>query len=1269
MMKAFVTALTVVLVTGALYAKEYHVSPAGSDMNPGSKSDPFKTISAAAQVAQPGDVVTVHAGVYRERVNPPRGGTSDAKRIVYQAALGERVMIKGSEVVKDWEKMQNAVWKVTLPNSFFGAFNPYTDVIGGEWYNTPRDGFNRHTGAIYVNGHWLDEAPTLSHVVGAPQAGSKDRVLGGRTAGYAGQAINKTEEDRLYQTCRYNMQGYHLAVPNGTYRVTLKFCEPHFAARGKRIFDVKLQDRTFLKHFDIFAEVGQFTAHDETFDGIEVTDGRLNIDIMNRVSMACISGIVVDQEDYRKQFNCGGPAWKDYQPDPGSITRIAHDRALWYAKVDQETTTIWAQFKAANPNKETVEINVRQSIFYPDQPRHNYITVRGFTMSQAATPWSGAMSEQIGLIGTHWSKGWIIEDNRISHSMNTGITLGRYDLGQFGIAMPPATAPGFVRSCELALEHGWCKETIGSHVVRNNHISHCEKNGIHGSLGGIFSRIEGNTICDIAIRGWINGPDVAGLKLLGSLDTLIRDNHIYRCKGSGGVWLDWMAQGTHFTGNLLHDNSRDLFAEVNHGPFLIDHNLLLSSHALQDWSQGGAYVHNLIAGFVGGRKENRKTPFFRLHTVKDMQLSNIQHRDLRFHNNLFVGPGGLSGLAETAEHLQAVGNLYLAGAKPSTQDRDALILADLDPGITLQEKPDGWWLEMAVDSAWTTESKRSIVTTELLGRARIPNAPFEHPDGTTYRLDTDHFGKKRNKANPTAGPFETSGKGPLRLKLWPRQVPSDQATVVIDTDATAKPYDPMIFGGFLEHFGRQVYGGVFEPGSLLADDKGFRLDVIAALKELKVPVIRWPGGCFVDAYHWQKGVGDKRQPYGDFRWGVIESNQFGTDEFLEFCQLIGAEPYICHNGLSSVQENLDWVAYCNATEGKFAEMRKKNGHPEPFNVKFWSVGNERYDKAYIHRVRDTAKAMKALYPNVQVTCSGSQGGQGTRMRGIHDYLMEQAGKYLDYVSVHNYWLPRANQLPRYDYMTAIAKSEMPDAYMTIVSESLGKAGMDRIKIAFDEWNLRAWQHPGFPRNTVEDYEAPDVRALVERRVTENAVANQYTMADALFAASFFNACLRHSENVTMANIAPLVNTRGLLFVHPKGIVKRTHFHSMAMYANGLQARVAHTQVTAGTLTHGTESVAVVDAIATVDTLGKNWAIALVNRHPSDSVACTIKMKERLLEGDYEATVLTGESPDAYNDIEHPNRVVPRKTKLTLRQGVVTLPAHSLVIMDVPAERL
>ncbi len=249
-------------------ASEYNVSPNGSDTNPGTFASPFRTIQHAADLAQPGDVITVHAGVYRERISPPRGGESDAKRIVYQAAPGEKVEIKGSEEIKGWVKVGADVWKATIPNSLFGSFNPYSDLIHGDWFNPL--GRNHHTGAVYLDGDWLVEAAQLDDVL---KGGAKD--------------------------------------------------------------------------------------------------------------------------------------------------------ALWFAQVDNEQTTIWAQFIGADPNRHSAEINVRKTVFYPEKTGINYITVRGFTLADAATPWAPPTAEQIGLIGTHWSKGWIIEHNTISYSICSGIALGK----------------------------------------------------------------------------------------------------------------------------------------------------------------------------------------------------------------------------------------------------------------------------------------------------------------------------------------------------------------------------------------------------------------------------------------------------------------------------------------------------------------------------------------------------------------------------------------------------------------------------------------------------------------------------------------------------------------------------------------------------------------------------------------------------------------------------------------------------------------------------
>ena len=496
-----------------------------------------------------------------------------------------------------------------------------------------------------------------------------------------------------------------------------------------------------------------------------------------------------------------------------------------------------------------------------------------------------------------------------------------------------------------------------------------------------------------------------------------------------------------------------------------------------------------------------------------------------------------------------------------------------------------------------------------------------------------------------------------------------EARVSLRTDVPAMPYSPMIFGGFLEHFGRQVYGGVFEPGSPLADENGFRTDVLAALRELKTPVVRWPGGCYASGYHWELGVGRDRRPTDDMAWGVIEPNTFGTDEFVRLSRLAGWAPYICNNaGNGTVEEMRNWVEYCNARDGARARMRGENGQAEPWNVRIWSIGNENYGSWEIgHRpieqwaplVLEAARAMKAADPSIHLSAAANE--------AYAPLILQLAGPYLDYISIHGYWIHAQdpNDLP--GYLTCIMQSDEPEARLAGFVRVLDSSGYrGRIKIAFDEWNLRGWHHPGFPRKTVQDYDDPEVARLVKAR-EHNDVNAQYTMADALFSASFLNACLRHADDVGMANIAPLINTRGPLFVHPGGIVRRTHFHTLAMYANLLKERVGGLEVDADRLYHGTRSVAVVDAVATVDGTGRQWAIALVNRHPSEPAACTIGLDGRPLDGAYPATVLAGDSPDAFNDVDHPDRVAPERTMLIIRSGVAALPPHSLTIVEVPAD--
>ena len=494
------------------------------------------------------------------------------------------------------------------------------------------------------------------------------------------------------------------------------------------------------------------------------------------------------------------------------------------------------------------------------------------------------------------------------------------------------------------------------------------------------------------------------------------------------------------------------------------------------------------------------------------------------------------------------------------------------------------------------------------------------------------------------------------------------ATLTIDTAAPPKPISPLMFGGFIEHFTDQIYGGLFEPGSPLSDERGFRKDVIAAMKELKLAVVRWPGGCFVSGYHWKDGVGKTRTPVPDPVWGATDPNTFGTDEFVAWCRLVGCEPYLCTNaGNGTPQEMKEWVEYCNATAGATAAIRKANGNEKPFGVKYWSIGNENYGPWEIGRkdadkwgplVDQCAQLMRAADPSIKLAAATTKKEDWTLP------LLAAAGKRLDYVAVHEYWLGYWSKNAMPPYKDCIKVADGPERTLQTMLGILDKAGCrGHVKIAYDEWNLRGWHHPGFPRKkTLEPDDTAGADFIAKREL--NKLPQQYTIADALFSASFFNACLRHCDDVAMTNIAPIVNTRGPLYVHPKGILKRTTFHTLAMYANLLESGVAGLAIDSSTFGGGKQPLPAIDAVATVDKSGHNRALALVNRHPDQAATCTVTLGTAPLDGTFDATVLAGDSPDAYNDLEHPARVVPVRGKITFAKGTAELPPHSLTIVRI-----
>ena len=329
----------------------------------------------------------------------------------------------------------------------------------------------------------------------------------------------------------------------------------------------------------------------------------------------------------------------------------------WYTEQDPEedATVIYGNFQGLNPNEENVEITVRRRCFMPSKTGVGYITVRGFKIDKAATTWAPPAAFQDGMIGPHWSKGWIIEDCEISNSKCAGISLGKYldpDNEHYFTNKHVKSPTQMERDAVCRGQyHGWLKENVGSHIIRRCNIHHCEQGGIIGRMGSVFSIIEDNHIHHINNMQELGGAEIAGIKLHAPIDVIIRRNHIHHC--TMGVWCDWEAQGTRISQNLLHDNQRpphtkflrgnmgsqDLFVEVSHGPTLIDNNILLSDVSLRCATQGVALVHNLICGSftsVGGGTSWRYTPYHIPHRTEVMGFMTILHGDDRFYNNIFV---------------------------------------------------------------------------------------------------------------------------------------------------------------------------------------------------------------------------------------------------------------------------------------------------------------------------------------------------------------------------------------------------------------------------------------------------------------------------------------------------------------------------------------------------------------------------------------------------------------------------------------------------------
>jgi alpha-N-arabinofuranosidase len=490
------------------------------------------------------------------------------------------------------------------------------------------------------------------------------------------------------------------------------------------------------------------------------------------------------------------------------------------------------------------------------------------------------------------------------------------------------------------------------------------------------------------------------------------------------------------------------------------------------------------------------------------------------------------------------------------------------------------------------------------------------------------------------------------------------AHIRIDTSRVIGEVSPRVFGNFAEHLGRCIYGGIFEEGSPLADADGYRKDVLEAVKPLGVSVLRWPGGNFASGYNWVDGIGprDQRPARPDHAWGALESNRFGTDEFLRYCERIGAEPYLCINaGLGSVDQARQWVEYCNETRPTYwAKQRVRNGREKPWNVKIWGLGNEidgpwqlghKNAEDYAKFALAAAVAMRREDETIQLIASGSSNfGPSADWVGWNRTVLDQLKNEIDYISLHTYIGNPDSNFEKY-----LAVSQDLDERIAIVEGQIKAArnGQTRphpIYIAFDEWNT--W------------YRARG--GTTEFQIAKTGLEEHYNFEDALATGMFLNAFIRHANVVKMANLAQLVNVIAPIFTNKQGLYLQTIYFPLVEYGKQRGNLSLDAQVTGPTYRTGNrQPLGYLDVSTTYNSAGRAIYLNVLNRSEKSDIAARVENVAGAIAG--EAAVWEMNNPDlkAVNDFGSEKvRPATRTAALALANNgfTYTFPKHSLTIL-------
>lgn len=470
-----------------------------------------------------------------------------------------------------------------------------------------------------------------------------------------------------------------------------------------------------------------------------------------------------------------------------------------------------------------------------------------------------------------------------------------------------------------------------------------------------------------------------------------------------------------------------------------------------------------------------------------------------------------------------------------------------------------------------------------------------------------------------------------------------KAELIVDKYYLTGEVDKRIFGSFIEHLGRAVYEGIYQENSPFADEQGMRKDVIDLVRELKVPIVRYPGGNFVSGYHWEDGVGpkDKRPSKVDLAWSVIESNQFGLNEFADWAKKAGTDIMMAVNlGTRGPEEAKDVLEYCNFKGGTYySDLRKKHGYEAPHDIKLWCLGNEmdgpwqmghKTAKEYGRIAAETSRLMKFMDPTIETVACGSSSLTMDTFGYWEEEVLSECYDQVDYLSLHQYYGNRDNNTTEF-----LANSKGMDEFISSVLSicdcvKAKKRSKKQINLSFDEWNV--WYHSN------------DADAQLEKWVqAPHQLEDVYNFEDALLVGSMLITMLRHADRVKVACLAQLVNVIAPIMTSDTGAWRQTIFYPFLHASTLGRGKVLTTLVDAPCYSAGKfDCVPYLDAVITEDEENESLTVFAVNKDLEEDmeVSCDLRQYEGYQVARH--IVLTNDDMKAVNTEAAPNTVAPHE---------------------------